>query len=61
MYSIDNALPADIEIFLLSRRRMPSSNNVTLLLVQLCKGDEAADRLIPRIYAELRRTAHGYM
>jgi RNA polymerase sigma-70 factor, ECF subfamily len=39
-----------------------SSEDVTLLLGQLCQGDkDAADRLIPLIYAELRRIARGYM
>jgi RNA polymerase sigma-70 factor, ECF subfamily len=38
------------------------SQQVTLLLARLTKGDEdAADRLIPIVYGELRRLARSYM
>jgi len=40
----------------------PSPEDVTVLLTQLTKGnDEAASKLIPLVYAELRRLAGGYM
>ena len=41
---------------------MPSPNEVTQLLLAWSQGDRSAlDRLIPLVYAELRRLAHHYM
>ena len=42
---------------------MPSSpGQITLLLTELCQGNrEAADRLMPLIYSELRRMAGNYI
>jgi RNA polymerase sigma-70 factor (ECF subfamily) len=41
---------------------LPSAANVTRLLVAWQGGDAAAlDRLVPLVYAELRRVAHRYM
>lgn len=40
----------------------PDAGNVTALLAELTKGnEEAADKLIPLVYAELRRLASSYM
>src|SRR5215475_707143 len=40
----------------------PSPNEVTQLLLAWSQGDRSAlDRLIPWVYAELRRLAHRYM
>jgi RNA polymerase sigma-70 factor (ECF subfamily) len=40
----------------------PSGEDVTILLAELTKGDkEAASKLIPMVYDELRRLAGGYM
>ena len=44
------------------RVAMSSAHDVTRLLVAWGNGDEAAhDRLMPLVYDELRRLAHGYM
>jgi RNA polymerase sigma-70 factor, ECF subfamily len=41
---------------------MPSSSEVTQLLIEWCSGDQAAlDRLIPLVEKELHRLAHHYM
>ena len=41
---------------------MPSSNEVTNLLVAWSDGDQTAlDKLMPLVHAELRRMAHRYM
>ena len=41
---------------------MPAPSDVTLLLNELREGNqEAANRLIPLIYSELRRMAGSYM
>ena len=41
---------------------MSESQEVTLLLTALTRGDDAAaSRLIPVVYAELRRLAESYM
>jgi len=40
----------------------PAPEDVTMLLAQLVEGkDEAASKLIPKVYDELRRLAGGYM
>jgi len=40
----------------------PTSHEVTKLLLAWSEGDEEAlDRLVPLVYDELRRLAHGYM
>ena len=40
----------------------PSPNSITQLLIEWREGDETAfDRLIPLVYAEMRRLAHHYM
>jgi RNA polymerase sigma-70 factor (ECF subfamily) len=41
---------------------LPPPRDVTGLLVAWCEGDQAAfDRLVPLVYAELRRVAHRHM